>query len=212
MQYKAFSIFGLQTTIMKTKIYLGISLLIALLSACTTNDEKSEQTLPIAGYYKVRSMTSNIAVDINDDGHASNNMLDEMSDFFELSHRHYYDLEIKHNQYTQSKSKLIDFKLPHMNMYFEYPSTPQGFNTYTNSGPHYLFEYDYKKKVIHLNVPEFSNQSGEDFGRADHVDVVNDDTINATVKKKYYDFRTAQWVELTLDIKYYKVDWPYNID
>jgi hypothetical protein len=157
-------------------------------------------------------MTSNVAVDINDDGYASNDMMDEMSDFFELSYKHYYDLEIKYNQYAGSSAKLIDFRLPHMNMYFEYPSTPQGFNTYTNSGPHYLFEYDYKNKVIHLDVPEISNQSGEDFGRAEQVDIVNDDTINATVKKKYYDFHTAKWVELMLDIKYYKVDWPYNLD
>jgi hypothetical protein len=197
---------------MKRKTYLGIGLLVALLSACTTNDDVTEQTLPIAGYYKVRSMTSDVAVDINDDGYASNDMMDEMSDFFELSHRHYYDLEIKHNQHTGSSAKLIDFRLPHMNMYFEYPSTPQGFNTYTNSGPHYLFDYDYKNKAIHLEVSEVSNQSGEDFGRVEQVDVVNDENINATVKKKYYDFSTAQWVELTLDIKYHKADWPYNLD
>ena len=191
---------------MKRKTYLGIGLLVALLSACTTNDDNSEPTLPIAGYYKVRFMTSDVAVDINDDGHASNNMMDEMSDFFELSYRESYDLEIKNNQHAESSAKLIDFRLPHMNMYFEYPSVPQGFNTYTNSGPVYLFEYDYKNSAINLKVPESGNQSGEDFGRAEHVDVVNSDNINATVKKKYYDFRTAQWLELTLNIKYYKVD------
>jgi|GEM_PF-2162570 len=197
---------------MKIKKYLGIGLLFALVSACTTNDDNNEQPLPIAGYYKVRDMTSDVSVDINDDGYASTNMMDEMSDFFDISYRQYYDLEIKHNQYAGSSAKLMDFRLPHMNMYFEYPSAPQGFNTFTNSGPVCLFEYDYKNSAIRLDVPELGNQSGEDFGRAEHVDVVNNENINATVIKKYYDFRTAQWVELTLNIKYYKVNWPYNLD
>lgn len=182
---------------MKTKTCLGIALLLSLVTACSS-DDKATETLPIKGSYKMASMKSDIAVDLDHNGVASVDMMAEIPYYFDDPRA---DLNIISNYID-----MVDVKLPHCNVYFEYPGEPDGYTTFTSSAFGYEISYDKHSAAVGIIVPEdVSPAYREEFGTLQSLTVLGNGNLQAVIYKKYYDYSSAGWQWLTINATYYKV-------
>jgi len=197
---------------MKTK-YLKIFFVITLsvsLYGCSSSDEdisklnnggSSGSSSSISGSYNIDSITSNVTVDLNNDGFTSTDLFSEIDpDFFSTTAP---DLEIKPVVYNNHVENIMSFYLPHPTVTVTTPNK-QGSVKFSRNGLGYIFQFDSKTQTISTE----NNNTAPDpevYGNMLSVKVISKGKIQAVFKKYYYDFKTVKWIALTITCIYTKI-------
>ena len=188
------------------KVFFATTLLISLCS-CSSDDTRSKRnngvsgsSSSISGSYNLDSITSDVSVDLNNDGFTSTDLLTEIDpEFFSASS---LDLEIKPVVYNNHLENIMSFYLPHPNVTITTPNKP-GSVKFSRNGIGYVFAFDNKTQII---SPENSNTAPDPDVNGDmiSVEVISKGKIQAVFKKYYYDFKSVKWIALTITCIYTK--------
>ncbi|MFY0593088.1 hypothetical protein [Roseivirga sp.] len=171
---------------------------IALISfASCDNEDTNVDTSFISGFYQIASITSNEAVDLNGDTETSTDLKTEIDDYFK-DNDYAYDLEIRPNTTNDTEFKLISIYFPEPNLSFDFPSRPQGYVEFAKNSVGYQYEFENDKFTL---MP-----SDNDFIQVLSLELANDNKIQSTVSKSYYDFEIEDWKTLEIVIVYRKLD------
>ena len=175
---------------------LFAALFLTGLTSCSKDDGADGNTPELAGEYTVVSMTSNIPVDLNNDGIASTNLMDELG--AAIANAQSPDLEIKPVLLDNELVQVMSFYLPHPTIDF---SQPMPTVQYSLKGMGY--QYEYNKRTNEITVEGAGNNGPVPVpGRLETVEVTEDGNLDAVITKYYYDFATGKWIELTITCEY----------
>jgi hypothetical protein len=180
---------------MKFSTFFCTCLSVVLLTSCN-NDSENEEAVPFLGRYKFVSMTSDVAVDLDNNGVTSTDMMSEIPYYF---NDYSTDLIIRNNLFNSA-----DFYLPHCNVYFDYPSEPNGFTEFSNCGFSYEIKYRKNTGAIDIIIPENTEQYREEFGTPLSLERLGEYKLRATIHKQYYDYNSAAWKWLRVTAEYYR--------
>lgn len=190
------------------KYFLPLIMMVLLLS-CTNNDANNE-TEDLGGYYKIVSIKSNKALDLNNDGVLSDNFYAEITGLYTTPNKEkisFYDfesaqnyMEIRPTDVQTNKAQLIDFRFPHQ--YIDYLSDGEVFlSEYLKK----LTNYSY---TIDNNQIELTNNYLEEVGEVGEVTSlkkIDTNYLKATISKNIFDFTTKKWHRVILNVEYQKV-------
>ena len=109
-----------------------------------------------------------------------------------------YDLEIRPHSYTESDAKLIIFSIPHQVLFFDYPNDPNSSIDYCKKG--FGTSYEFSNNEIQLE------KFGNDFISINSVEILSNDNIKTNIEKEYFDAETENWIKLSIEIIYQKID------
>lgn len=173
------------------------ALFITGFTSCSNDDSASEDTSELAGEYTIVSMTSNIPVDLNNDGIASTNLMDELGEA--LANADTPALEIRPVLLDNELVQVMSFNLPHPNVDLSQPNTPTV--EYSMKGMGYEYEYDKRTNQI---IVEGAGSAGPvpAPGRLETIEVTQEGDLDAVITKYYYDFATDSWIQLTITCEY----------
>ncbi len=190
---------------MKFKYLLLLCLIIL---SCDSDDNESINDPGIeniVGFYTIQSFESDLAVDLNGDGISSTDLKSEINDFF------YYDLEIRPNIEGQTRVQLISFILPATNLRFQNPSYPNGYTSFTSNV--YLSMYKLVDNQILLESNSFNAYDYVDGENRittlkvdSFIEVLGNNSLAISMTEDYYDYSTAQWQSLNIDVVYEKLN------
>ena len=198
------------------KTYVLFLLLASLLLALGCN--KSNEELEIndfKGLYRITSILSSKAIDLNNDNNKSNNYLQEIkSDFITFNGQIIncnYDNNVKNNfaearpaTAIQNNTKFLDLRFPIQRI----DSLYQGNNDYE------IINMDYKKittgfiyKLLGNNV-EIESDPFDDFTfykiKNFYINRLNKNEFETKFDFNVYDFMDKKWVETNLKVQYVK--------
>ncbi|MNK22262.1 hypothetical protein D3C87_405360 [compost metagenome] len=176
---------------------------------CSSNEDNGNSTpgkgggnsSSISGSYNIISMISDVAVDLNNDGVSSNDLLMETDpEFFNTS---IPDLEIKSTIYNNALVPLMNFYLPQPNVTINTPNRP-GSVIYSRTGLGYFYDFNNQTQTITIDK---SNESPtiSSLGRMENVRVTGKNKLEAVFSKYYYDFAVSRWRLLTITCVYTKI-------
>ncbi|MEQ9218284.1 MAG: hypothetical protein RLO17_09595 [Cyclobacteriaceae bacterium] len=176
-------------------------LLTSIIFSCTEEDVPNNAFKQYAGNYKSISFKSNVAVDLNNDGFASEQLTSEINSFS------YGDLEIRPHDYQLNDAKLVSFRLPKTWMTFEYPGSPDGsvqfigygFTTTYQfmNGAFVLAENSYLEKSYTDNI-----ESNKNVTLNSELLIIDDNHLKISISKEYYDFNSSDWIMLDIEVVY----------
>lgn len=184
------------------KFYFSLAFLLALLS-CSNDEPLDNQLEQYAGNYQIVSFESNVAVDLNNDGNASEELLDEISSFGRN------DLEIRPAVAQTNQAKLLSFFFPKTWITFQYPSSPEGSVEFLDYGFATHYEFDGSTFLLEdKRYIEASNIDNIETNRTvtitSELQVINSDHLSMSIAKEYYDFSSGEWVLLNIAVTYEK--------
>ncbi len=180
---------------MKKTIYHLSVLVLSIFYSCSETEFENE-SFPFSGNYEIEQMTSDKAVDLNGDEITSTNLMTEIASYY--FDNTVYDLEIRPNNLTDSNAKLISFMIPDQSLLFGYPDDPNGYIDYSKKGFGSL--YKYSNNTIELLTIE------NEFVSVKKVEILENNRIKSVIKKEYFDSKTQNWVNLSIEILYAKKD------
>ncbi|MBC3540914.1 hypothetical protein ACFSC6_22505 [Rufibacter sediminis] len=184
---------------------LFASLLVA--SSCAPDDAPEDQSPSIAGLYRFAAMNSAEKVDLNKDGKASTNLLEEIDDYnFQYP---VAKLELRPTKYNNSGYQLIDIFFPHPNLTSYTDSNARAIVLHTNNslnGTGYTYTFDERTKAIEIVRPAHHQKTEEEWGRLNSLTILGTNQLTANVTKTYYDFQTNNWRKLNITVVYEKVE------
>lgn len=171
---------------------------------CSSSEETEQKksttsSSSIGGSYNIISMTSDIAVDLNDDKIISNDLLTEIDPEYFKSE--IPELEIKPTIVNNEVVPMMSFYLPFPKLNFTTPGKPHGAVQYVRSGLGYAYEFNNDTQTITINNNGGSNGL---YGNVDNVTVAGKNMLKAIFSKNYYDFATATWKTLKITCIYKK--------
>lgn len=159
----------------------------------------SSSSSTIGGSYHILSMTSDVSVDLNNDGLASLDLLEEIdSSFFDPNNP---ELVIKPVIYNNQLEDLMSFYLPHANITTTNPETVGGVS-FSRNGLGYVYNIDKNTQEINVDKNEHDSTSS---GVMQSIEVLGQGMLKAVFKKSYYDFSSKKWVLLTITCVYKKI-------
>jgi hypothetical protein len=166
-------------------------------TSCSKDDGADGDTSELAGEYIIVSMTSNIPVDLNNDGIASTNLMDELG--AAIANAESPDLEIKPVLLDNELVQVMSFNLPHPNVDLSQPDMPTV--EYSVEGMGYQYKYD--KSTNKITVEGAGNNGPVPApGRLETIEVTEEGDLDAVITKYYYDFATGKWIQLTITCEY----------
>ena len=153
------------------------------LLSCSNDETDKSDTTAIAGSYTLIAMTSNISVDLNDDGILSTDLLLETDPGFFNSDKP--ELEIKTGIVDKELVQLMNFYLPHPTL-TSIPGSAKKVINYSRGGVGYPYTFNNVTKEI--SVEKDVKVSG--FGRMDNIQVAGENKLGAIITKYYYDLKS----------------------
>lgn len=186
------------------KVLLAIAFFSSIYGCSSSEEDRGNKpstssSSSIGGSYNLVSMTSNIEVDLNDDGIVSTDLLTEIDPAFFNSGAP--ELEIKPTIVNNQLMPMMSFYLPFPKLNFTTPGKPHGAVSYVRSGLGYYYQFDNATQTITIN----NNASNGVYGNVDNVQVAGKNTLKAVFNKNYYDFATAKWITLKITCIYKKI-------
>ena len=172
------------------------ALFLAGFTSCSKEDGAEESSTELAGEYTLVSMTSDVPVDLNNDGIASTNLMDELGGAINGENP---DLEITPVLLDNELVQVINFYLPHPTVDLSQPNMPTVEYSIKGIG----YQYEYNKETNKITV-EGAGSSGPvpAPGQLETVEVTEEGDLGAVIIKYYYDFATGKWIELTITCEY----------
>ncbi|WP_205500372.1 hypothetical protein [Rufibacter psychrotolerans] len=176
------------------------------LPSCSADDEAENRIPSIAGYYRFVSITSSAAVDLNQDGVLSTNLLAEIEGYdFTYPEA---NLELRPTRHNTTNHKRIDIFFPHPNLVLDI-TTGQEVMLYTKNalnGTGYTYSYDEKTSAIDIIRTANHPETEQEWGRLNRLTVSGTNQLEASISKRYYDFHTQSWLPLNITAVYEKVE------
>lgn len=153
----------------------------------------------IGGSYHIISMISDKVVDLNNDGLASADLMDEIDpSFFDPNSP---ELVINPVIYNNQLEEMMNFYLPHPSVTVNTPGQIGGVK-FTRNGLGYIYNIDNSTQDININKGGMGSTAT---GIMNSIKVTGKNTLQAVLQKDYYDFSTAKWQLLTITVIYRKV-------
>lgn len=186
---------------MKVCKILFLSLLVM---ACDSDDQATDvRYRQYTGNYKIVSFKSDIAVDLDHDGIASNELMDEIGTFDSR-----YDLKIRPNDNESSKIRLLDFSFPKTYLRFS-PTFPEGRVSFLGYG--FTTRYQFENSSFKLEDTSYVEHAYINNVEADktvylnsHLKILDPTHLTLTINKKFYDFSINEWIMLEIEVVYEK--------
>ena len=176
---------------------LFAALFLTGVTSCSKDDGADGNTPELAGEYTVVSMTSNIPVDLNNDGIASTNLMDELG--AAIANAQSPDLEIKPVLLDNELVQVMSFYLPHPTIDLSQPNMPTVQYSVKGMG----YQYEYNRNTNQITVAGAGGSGPVPVpGRLETIEVTEDGDLDAVITKYYYDFATGKWIELTITCEY----------
>lgn len=182
-----------------------ILILVVVFASCEQESENS--TLP--GRYKIVSIESGTAVDLNNDGTKSTDLYLEISEPFKtLSGENisFYDFNAIQNLAevkgvaSDGTSGLIDFRLPKQQI-----SNLSDDDWFLMWYDHGMINCSYSNKRNNLSVDYY--HGGFDEGVTLHnVEILSNSNVSLSITQKLFDFSEKVWIEADLVIEYQKIN------
>lgn len=175
------------------------------LHSCTSDKSESHLT-PISGYYKVKSISSNVAVDMNNDGVKSADLYSEITAPYKDSGLSFFDFESPQNHmevrplpYQSNDAQLISLNIP--DQYILESNSVYFLGEYLRSFIAYRYEMEGRSiKLISTNPAFIEN------GTLGNFQLMADGNLKLEMSKKLFDFKDVEWKESELTIIYSKVE------
>jgi len=121
-----------------------------------------------------------------------------------------YDLRIKEPSYTNDDI-FVELAFPKTNISFDNPFHPQGTVSFTNYGASVGFA-NFENGAFFFETDRYIEKAYTDNEPDDRIVyflsglVINEDqTISMKLSKTFYDFATAQWIYLEIDVLYERI-------
>jgi len=172
---------------------LALILLITLIISCS-NDDEINSIPEYSGIYNIQKFNSNKAVDLNNDGVSSENLMIETDNYF--SKKNNYDLEILPNQ--DNNEKIIVFEMPHRNPDFVNSDNSNEIDQKFHEISFSTF-YNNSEKIT-LELVDF-----EQAGRIKNFKIIDNKTVQLNLEKEYYNFESNSWEQLSIEVEYKKI-------
>ncbi len=173
-----------------------------LLGNCSENEIIDDTLKQYTGHYSVVSYKSNTAIDINNNGILTNELVDQIPAFG------FNDLEIRPHEYQTNKSKLISFTFPKTNITFDYDHNPEGFVTgFVKYGYGTFFKFEnnsflLEKKSYTENLYIDNVRSDKEVFITSDLEIIDKNHLKISISKEYYDFSSTSWKRLEIDVIY----------
>jgi hypothetical protein len=178
---------------------------------CSCQKEEHYRVPEIAGNYQMKSLQTEYAVDINNDGHSSTDAMAQISQVdyitqydFNSSGTYLEILPTNHN----SRYQHIYIPFPTQRVFFDSPDKLSARVVYQMNylnGIGYGYSYDEKNKTIHLDRTTVKEETEQEWGKLVDIRVLDKDRLQLLVNKDYYDFKQKSWIRLQFTALYKKV-------
>jgi hypothetical protein len=182
----------------------------SLFMGCKKDSTTSIQD-SFSGYYKVKKITSTVAVDMNNDGLKSSNLYYEISDpvtepngqrmsFYDFESFSNY-LEVRHLDYQTDRDKFISFNFPHQ-IIDSLSNDTLFLVTYSNQFLAYTYEFTSNNKI---RVTSSNLAHTDQIGKINELTLNQDSSLTVGLKKRVFDFVDKNWQEINIVAEYSKV-------
>jgi hypothetical protein len=177
------------------------------------NDKNDSFETPISGYYKIVSMKSTTAVDMNNDGIKTKDLYMEIGglhttpdkqklSFYDFeSHGNY--MEVRPLSYQTSNAQLISLRIPDQ-VIDDLTDGRFFLMTYLHSFIFYSYKLNQRSGEIELtsnSAPEYVEN-----GVLSKFELQADGSLKLEMTKELFDFVDSKWIQADLTIIYQKVD------
>ena len=183
--------------------------------SCDPNNTEEKQLNDFVGYYKITSINSETAIDLNNDGIKSKNILEEISspyttpsglaeNFYNANSPDNY-AEIRPTKQQNNNAQLISFNFPEQ--IITYRNDDLTLNQpflmeYSSSMNNMSYEFTNKSEVIIMdNNKEWNSQ----FGEIKNLTKIDKKTFQINLDKRMFDLSTKKWTVLQLNATYQKI-------
>ena len=178
---------------MKKIIYITLIIFSTLFTSCENENLEAESSIEYDGFYEIESMTSNQNVDLNNDSVNSQNLLEEIPNYFDNNS---FDIEIRKLEKIDPFELLLAIYLPEPNELIDQP-----FSTIYYSRKAYFERINPVDNQMLLNNEfEINNTL-----TLVELSVMENDRISARLNQRFYDFQTNSWRNLDIEIRYKKL-------
>ncbi|BAO55309.1 hypothetical protein [Nonlabens marinus] len=178
-----------------------------VLTSCVSDDDNliDPELKKVVGFYAIKSFESDQAVDLNGDGITSTDLKSEINDF------DYYDLDLRPNIEGQVRLQLVSFIFPATNLRFQNPAYPDGNTNFTSSIFSTIYVFSNDQIILENNSFEVydyvdSENRITNLRTDDVITVLDNDQLRISISQEYYDYSTAQWLALDIDVVYEKLN------
>lgn len=176
-----------------------ICLLMLILQACLSKDSISpNEQDAITGFYSIAYYNANESFDLNNDGVAHYDLMQEIPFYFD--DERLFDLEISPNEISQPTKgeRLFSFFFPHANL-GEMDILAQHSVAYSRCG--WVQRYFMQGNEIKLYP---ANDTG--FGKVTSIKIHQDKSLEIELLKSYYDLQTNSWKPIYISVGYTKIN------
>ena len=187
-----------------------------LMISCTNNDDEMEIN-DFKGFYKIKSISSSIEIDLNNDGLKSNDYLQEIKSNY-ISYNgeiinFRYDNELRPNfaeawptKYQSNNAQFLDIRFPIQRI----DSIYQGNDDFVKMNMEYQkmytgFIYKLTNNNIEIESDPFNQFKFYEINTFE-ISRINKTEFEVIFDFKVYDFTENEWTETHLKAKYEKVE------
>ena len=202
---------------MKTNLFiLTIFILSISLISCNSNDDEIKLN-GFKGFYKIKSISSSLPIDLNNDGLKTNDYLQEIKSNYisyngEIINYGYNNelrphfAEARPTKYQSNNTQFLDIRFPIQRI----DSIYQGNDNYVKMNMEYQkmstgFIYKLTNNNVEIEADPFNHFKFYDIKNFDITKISNIE-FEVIFDFKVYDFTENEWIETTLKTKYEKVD------
>lgn len=187
---------------------LGLTLLFLTVIFGCKKKEVEIGNADFAGFYKITAIESSMALDMNNDGIKSTDILSEMEGIHTsptgqkgklfLNNFGFY-ARVRPNELESSKDRFIDLKFPMQNFSTEFGTTPILTSYQGRLGGEYQF---IDNKTVRVTENEADIRNG--YGKINTVKLTGVDTFTAEISTQVFDFVDMKKYPVTLNVQYKK--------
>ncbi len=196
---------------MQNVLKLIVVLFLAFIVACGKEELESPVT-PYLGYYKVTSFTSNVAMDINQDGVAEYDFLKELAEsWFEnnLSVHGDHHISIRSSTRNDNELWLKSFGMPRdtyrsMLPYLHMRMGPEDTQKSLFLKDGQVVSFDIQEPPNDLDRPEY----GEAYPRYTSFKFLDTNTLETKMNQKFFDEEEEVWKDVSLIAVFSKITDP----
>lgn len=151
------------------------------LSFCSSDDNTEiDYAKKIVGDYKLMSMESDIAVDLNLDDFAQKDLIEEIDcihhDSFE-----FFDITIR----TNGSSRFLQYNVVH-SYSVRYEQPPYNYQCFSSESMSYNFNYD-ERKILEITNRDFISERENEYGKLLAIDYLESEKkITTKIEKEIY--------------------------
>jgi len=184
--------------------------------SCNSNDDEIEIN-DFKGLYKIKTISSSLPIDLNNDGLKSNDYLQEIKSNY-ISYNgeiidYGYNNELVHNfaeagptEYQSNNTQFLDIKFPYQRI----DSIYQGNDNFVKMNMEYrkistAFIYKLTNNNIEIESDPFNEFEFYDINNF-QINRINEIEFDVIFDFKVYDFTENEWIETNLVGRYEKVE------